>query len=105
MKTKVFQNHDIIRVVLGVPQGHQHIRTIIETEHERFIFQEATIANIVRAYITQMTHPLQLGVELILKEIDGKEGYARYQLLESLKTSMQIQIEMTHYLEKSSNSQ
>jgi hypothetical protein len=98
MKTKVLRNQNICRVIIGVPQGHQHIRTIIETKHERLIFQEATIANIVRAYIILKTHPTQLGVELLLKEITGKEGFTRFQLLESRKPSTEIQTEMAQLI-------
>jgi hypothetical protein len=98
MKTKVLRNQNICRVIIGVPQGHQHIRTIIETKHERLMFQEATIANIVRAYIILKTHPTQLGVELLLKEITGKEGFTRFQLLESRKPSTEIQTEMAQLI-------
>jgi hypothetical protein len=105
MKTTVLRNQNVCRVVIGVPQGHQHIRTIIETKHERLIFQEATIANLVRAYITLKTHPTQLGIELMLKEITGKEGYTRFQLLESLKSSTRIQTEMAQLITNNTQSQ
>ncbi len=98
MKTKVYRNKDISRVLLGAPASHKHLRTIIETQDERFIFQEATIANIVRAYITLKTHPTHLGIELVSTKITGKEGYARYQLLESGKTAKQIQNEVTQII-------
>ena len=98
MKTKIYRNKDIRRVLIGAPNSHKHLRTIIETPHERFIFQEATIANIVRAYITINTHPNNFGVELVSTEITEKEGYARYQLLESGKTSKQIQNEVTQIM-------
>ena len=98
MKTKVYRNKDIRRVLIGAPNSHKHLRTIIETPHERFIFQEATIANIVRAYITIKTHPTNFGIELITATIPEKEGYTRYQLLESGKTSKQVQNEVTQII-------
>jgi hypothetical protein len=95
MKTKVYRNEDISRVLIGAPNSHKHLRTIIETPHERFIFQEATIANIVRAYITIKTRPTHFGIELITATKAEKEGYAQFQLLESGKTSKQVQNEIT----------
>lgn len=97
-KTKVFRKKDSSRVLIGAPNRHQHLRTIIDTPHERFIFQEATIANIVRAYITIRTRPTRFGIELITAIETEKEGYARYQLLESGKTSKQVQNEVTQLI-------
>ena len=98
MKTKVYRNKDIRRVLIGAPYSHKHLRTVIETPHERFIFQEAMIANIVRAYITIKTRPTHFGIELISAPIPEKEGYAQYQLLESGKTSEQVQNEVTQII-------
>ena len=97
-KTIIFRNNDKSRVLIGAPNSHQHLRTIIETPHERFIFQEATIANIVRVYITIKTHPTHFGIELITVKKTDKEGYAQYQLLESEKTSKQVQNEVTQLI-------
>jgi len=72
---------------MGVPAGHKHLRTLIETtEGEKWIFHEATIANIVRAYTIIKTHPQRKAMELELKKLsDQKEGYAEYQLIETDK--------------------
>lgn len=98
MKTQVYRNKDISRVLIGAPNSHKHLRTIIETPHERFIFQEATIANIVRAYITIKTHQTPFSIQRITATKAVKEGYARYQLLESGKTSKQVQNEVTQLI-------
>lgn len=84
---KIFPNSDIAKIKIGIPDGHEHIRTLIETIHgEKFIFQEATIANIVRAYTTIKTHPQKKALELEqIKISDKKEGYADYQLIEKDK--------------------
>lgn len=90
-----FRNSDIKSVTMGIPDGHRHLRTIIETEKGNFVFQEATIAAIVRAYTTIKTHPQIKGTRLTGKETtDRKKGYAPYQLVETNETSEQITGEM-----------
>ena len=61
MKKTTFRNEDVKRVLVGVPKSRQHMRTVIETVDEQYIFQEATIASIVRAYISLKTHPTLSG--------------------------------------------
>ncbi len=78
------RNEDIREILIGVPEGHKHIRTLIilqdDTELE---FQEAAVANIVRAYITVKTHPQKKAVKLKGGPLtDKKNGYADWQLLE-----------------------
>jgi len=69
---------------MGIPDGHQHIRTLVETtDGDQFLFQEATIANMVRAYMVIKTHPQRKALELEQKRLsDPKEGYASCQLME-----------------------
>ena len=99
MRKIVLRNEDVTRVMMGTPKKHRHIRTIIETEDESYIFQEATIAGIVRAYITLKTDPTIYGVELVGKRCEeGKEGYAKYQLLESGKTTEKVTSELSQIL-------
>uniref|UniRef100_A0A7V3YLS1 Uncharacterized protein n=1 Tax=Candidatus Caldatribacterium californiense TaxID=1454726 RepID=A0A7V3YLS1_9BACT len=80
----VFRNEDIQAIVLEIPEGHKHLRTtIVLQDGTTLIFQEATVANLVRAYVTVKTHPTKqrvalTGVRLPLR----KEGYAEWQLLE-----------------------
>ena len=77
-------NEMIREVVLEVPAGHQHLRTtLLLHDGTEVIFQEATIANIVRAYITMKTHPQRSAMRLKGKTLqDRKSGFADYQLLE-----------------------
>jgi len=93
----ILRNEDIRRVLMGVPKAHRHLRALIETKNGTFyVFQEATVANMVRAYVTLKTHPSIYGIELINKEYDGnlKEGYAKSQLIESRKNSQKVIEEM-----------
>ena len=79
-----FRNSDIKSVTVGIPDGHRHLRTVIETEKGSFVLQEATVAAIVRAYTTVKTHPQTKGVRLEGAETeDRKKGYAPYQLVET----------------------
>jgi hypothetical protein len=49
-----------------------------------FIFQEATVANLVRAYITVKTHPVYTKVRLTGQRLPtGKANFAEWQLLET----------------------
>jgi len=82
---RVFSNSDIVNIKIGIPDGHKHIRTIIETSNgDKLVFQEATIANLVRAYTIIKTHPQIRTLELEQKKLsDKKAGYADYQLIET----------------------
>jgi len=80
----IVRNKDILRVISEIPPGHRHLRTtVVLADGTDLVFQEAAIANIVRAYIRVKTHPTTTRVvmngELLA---DRKEGYAEWQLLE-----------------------
>ncbi len=85
----IISNEDIREVVVEIPEGHKHIRTRVVLGDEReFVFQEATIANIVRAYITVKTHPKKTSVRLKGAALeDRKDGYAGWQLIENETSS------------------
>ena len=78
------RNDDIKEVLIEIPEGHKHIRTkIVLHDNTEFILQEATIASIVRAYITVRTHAQKTSVRLKGTEpANLKEGFANWQLLE-----------------------
>ena len=84
---KVIKTWDVKRVLLGIPEGHKHLRAFIELKDgEIIVFQEATIAAIVRGYIEIKTHPVKEAVEFLGKEIpesERKKGFASWQLIES----------------------
>jgi hypothetical protein len=47
------------------------------------MFQEAAVANIVRAFITVKTHPQKISVRLKGRRLEErKPGYAEWQLIE-----------------------
>lgn len=83
-KKKIIPNGAVKRIVTGIPPKHKHIRTVVELEDETLILQEATIANLLRAYINIKTHPRRLACELMQTETSpAKKGYAETQLLET----------------------
>lgn len=80
----IYRNEDIKSVVVEIPEGHKHIRTTVTLQDgAEFVFQEATIANIARAYMDVKTHPTRKKVVLTGQPLpDKKEGYAEWQLIE-----------------------
>ena len=99
-KIIVFRNEDIKRVLIGIPKGHKHVRAIIETEKDCIlIFQEATIANLCRAYMTILTHPIIEAIELKKTLVTKrKKNFAEYQLLESGKDPIEVSKEINEYI-------
>jgi len=71
-------------VIAEIPVGHQHLRTtVVLADGTEMVFQEAAIANIVRAYIVVKTHPRTTRIELKGEwAAERKEGYAEWQLIE-----------------------
>jgi len=80
----VVSNEDVRELMVEIPEGHRHIRTrIVLMDGTEFTFQEATIANLVRAYITVKTHPVTNRISLKGGKLTNrKDGYAEWQLLE-----------------------
>jgi hypothetical protein len=80
----IIHNEDIKELTAEIPEGHKHLRTtIVLQDGTEFVFQEATIANLVRAYITMKTHPIKKKVTLKGKSLsERKGGYAEWQLVE-----------------------
>ncbi len=80
----IIKNEDIKELITEIPEGHKHLRTtIVLQDGTEFVFQEATIANLVRAYITLKTHPTKKKVVLKGKRlVERKDGYAEWQLVE-----------------------
>ena len=92
---KILRNSDVKRIIAFIPKGHKHVRLYIELENEKFIFQEATIDAILRAYINVITHPTKKAVELVVTNVkEKKEGYADYQHLETSRNEEEIILEM-----------
>jgi hypothetical protein len=80
----IIRNEEIIELIAEIPNGHQHIRTtIVFRDGSEWVLQEATLANLVRAYVSVKTHPTLTRVRLEGQRLTGaKEGYAEWQLLE-----------------------
>jgi len=80
----IIANEEVKELTAEIPEGHRHLRTTIALHDGRsFTFQEATIANLVRAYISIKTHPHRTTVRLSGSKLPiRKEGYAEWQLVE-----------------------
>ncbi|MHA1593344.1 MAG: hypothetical protein ACTSXJ_10105 [Candidatus Baldrarchaeia archaeon] len=101
----IFRNRDVRRVIAGIPRGHAHLRVVIETEQGTFVFQEATVAALVRAYVSVKTHPSRRAIELrrvFLEDERRKRGYAEFQLLESDKPENKVLEDLERILESAS---
>jgi hypothetical protein len=81
----VIANEEIKELIAEVPEGHRHLRTTLVLQDGREItLQEATVANLVRAYITVKTHPARESLRLQGRKLASrKEGFAEWQLLET----------------------
>jgi len=81
---KVYRNMDVKRVVAFIPEGHKHVRILVEFSDSIIVLQEATVNSILRAYINVSFHPLRKACELILTKLtERKKDYAEYQHIES----------------------
>ena len=98
-RVRVYRNEDVRRIVAFIPQDHKHIRIMIETENEVMVFQEATVAGLIRAYINIKLHPMRNAIELKRTRLEKRKSeYASYQLLEEEKDESSILEEMSHIL-------
>jgi len=102
---RIIRNEDIETVLMGVPRGHKHIRVCMKLKDKStMIFQEATMANILRAYITIKTHPTISAQELrmhVLNKTLRKQKYALHQLLVTSRNEEEIEEELRELLEES----
>ncbi len=82
----IVKNEEIKEVFAEISEGHKHIRTtLIFKDGKEFTFQEATIANLVRAYIDVKTHPTKKRIHMTNKALpERKEGFAEWQLMEDI---------------------
>jgi len=102
-KIRIIRNEDINKGLVGVPAGHKHLRIPMELKNGSvLIFQEATIANILRAYAIVKTHPNVHAQELEMETLTDlrKDGYAMYQLLETPRKNEDVENELKKLLEK-----
>ena len=100
VRVRYVRNEEVRRVLLGVPEGHKHLRLAVELEGgEVLVFSEATVANIVRAYVTLLTHPTIRALELEGRRLSARKGgYAEYQLLETGKAPEDVESELATIL-------
>ena len=103
MDLKRISNRDVVKILIGVPKGHKHLRIFLKlNDGSILLFNEAVVANIVRAYIILKTHPTRRAVKLVQKKLSIKNGlkngYAEYQLLEENIDEDEIIDEITRIL-------
>jgi len=101
----IIRNEDMDKVLVGVPEGHKHLRVCMKLKNGLvLVFQETTIANILRAYTTVKTHPRVRTQELQMKTLAAeeprKEGYAAHQLFEVPRENEDVERELKRFLEK-----
>jgi len=84
-RSLLLRNRAVARIVVGIPEGHSHLRARIESASGDVItLQEATLAALTRAYIDIKTHPERTAVELLAEIVEQrKPGFAQHQLLEA----------------------
>jgi len=88
---RVYRNEDVKRVIAFIPEGHVHVRLLIELKDQTLILQEATAAAIVRAYVAVATHPLRRAVELRQVRLEERKPlYAEHQLIEADRGEAEI---------------
>ena len=103
-KIRTIRNEDVNKILIGIPEGHKHLRIFIRLKNGLvLVFQEATIANILRVYTTVKTHPSIRAQELEMKTLTAdlrKEGYAVHQLLETPRKNDEVERELKELIER-----
>ena len=103
-KIRLIRNEDVNKILVGVPEGHKHLRIYMKLKNGLvLIFQETTIANILRVYTTVKTHPSVRAQELEMETLTAdlrKDGYAVHQLLETPRKNEDVERELKELLEK-----
>jgi len=103
-KVRTIRNEDVNKILVGVPEGHKHLRISMKLKNGLvLIFQEATIANILRVYTTVKTHPSVRAQELEMRTLTAdlrKDGYAVHQLLETPRKNEDVERELKELIEK-----
>ncbi|MEM1848209.1 MAG: hypothetical protein QXH70_03710 [Thermofilaceae archaeon] len=91
VRAKVYRNEEVKRVIAFIPRGHTHTRLILELNDQTLILQEATVAAIVRAYVSVAAHPTRRAVELVQARLaERKPKYAEHQLVESNRPEEEV---------------
>ncbi len=101
-KPRLYPNECVAELVAGIPRGHRHLRLVLRfRDGSVIVLHEATVAAIVRAYVTILTHPRRTGVRMIgVKLGERKRGYAEWQLLEAEVDDRAVSI-LEEYLSQS----
>ena len=99
-EVRIYRNEDVYEILAGIPTNHKHIRLVVRCrDGNTYVFQEATLAAIVRAYIDIKTHPIRRAVKYIGKTGSWKEGYAKNQLIETDEDENEILMEIDEIMD------
>ena len=80
----IIHNEDVKKLIVEIPEGHEHVRTsFILHDGSEITLLEATVANLLRAYLNVKTHPSATRAVLRGGKLHArKKGFAEWQLLE-----------------------
>ena len=81
---RVVRNEDIVEIRMEIPGGHRHLRTtLVFKDGSSIVLQEATVANLVRAFVTVKTHPVKTRLVLAGRHLERRKAeFAEWQLIE-----------------------
>ncbi|NOZ88371.1 MAG: hypothetical protein GXO15_00410 [Crenarchaeota archaeon] len=102
-RVRVYPNEAVRRVIAFIPEGHLHVRLVLELDDQTIVLQEATVAAIVRAYASVALHPTRRAVELASRRLgkgERKPFYAEWQLLETGRSEEEVLEEAEKLLEE-----
>ena len=92
---------NVEQLLFGIPKDHKHCRLVVRTDQNQvLVCSEALVAAIVRSYISVKTHPERLAIEMNQKILEQqKNDFASFQLLETDKDDLDIQKELSAWID------
>ena len=85
-RVKIYSNDKVKEIIAAIPKDH-HLRLALVLADQVIVLHEATVAAIVRAYVSIALHPSRRGVWFSGKYMgssERKHGFARYQIIEDM---------------------
>lgn len=64
MNKRIVSNGEVRQAVIGTPADHKHLRLLLQIGEDWWIFPEAILANLTRAFIIGKTHPQRQVIHL-----------------------------------------
>ncbi len=83
---QILANSDIAEIEISVPSGRRHLRACLRLAGGgEIVLQEATVAALVRGFISVKTHPVRESLRLTGKKMEPgekKKDFADWQFVE-----------------------